>query len=129
MQHDVLSDAMSSIKNAARAGKKTVIIRPAAKLIGRVLKIMQDNGYIEMFEYQEDGKGGKFIVNLAPTINDCGAITPRFPVKKVDLEKYEARYLPAQDFGILILTTNKGVITHKQAKELGIGGKLLAYVY
>jgi len=129
MQHDVLSDAMSSIKNAARAGKKVITIKPASKLIGRVLKIMQDHGYIEEFEYQEDGRGGKFIVKLAPTINDCGAIKPRFPVKRVNLEKYEARYLPAQDFGIIILTTSKGVITHKQAKELGIGGKLLAYVY
>ncbi len=129
MQHDVLSDAMSSIKNAARAGKKIITIKPASKLIGRVLKIMQDHGYIEEFEYQEDGRGGKFIVKLAPTINDCGAIKPRFPVKRVNLEKYEARYLPAQDFGIIILTTSKGVITHKQAKELGIGGKLLAYVY
>ncbi len=129
MQHDVLSDAMSSIKNAARAGKKAITIKPASKLIGRVLKIMQDHGYIEEFEYQEDGRGGKFIVKLAPTINDCGAIKPRFPVKRVNLEKYEARYLPAQDFGIIILTTSKGVITHKQAKELGIGGKLLAYVY
>ena len=129
MQHDVLSDAMSSIKNAARAGKKVITIKPASKLLGRVLKIMQDHGYIEEFEYQEDGRGGKFIVKLAPNRNDCGAIKPRFPVKRVNVEKYEARYLPAQDFGIIILTTSKGVITHKQAKELGIGGKLLAYVY
>ena len=45
------------------------------------------------------------------------------------MEKWESRYLPARDFGILILTTNQGVISNKKAKELGIGGKLLGYVY
>ncbi|MBQ5483728.1 MAG: 30S ribosomal protein S8, partial [Candidatus Methanomethylophilus sp.] len=43
--------------------------------------------------------------------------------------KYEARYLPAQDFGVLIFTTTSGVVAQARAKELGIGGKLLAYVY
>ena len=46
-----------------------------------------------------------------------------------DVEKVEARFLPAQDFGLLIMTTTAGVITQERAKELGIGGKLLAYVY
>jgi len=45
------------------------------------------------------------------------------------MEKFEARYLPAQDFGILIITTNRGVMTHSDAKKMGVGGKLLAYVY
>src|SRR5216117_2393711 len=49
--------------------------------------------------------------------------------KRTDLEKYEARYLPAQDFGVLILTTTEGVISQTKAKEVGVGGKLLAYVY
>jgi small subunit ribosomal protein S8 len=62
-------------------------------------------------------------------INNCGVIKPRYSVKKNDLEKFEARYLPAQDFGVLILTTTKGVVSHVKAKELGIGGKLLAFVY
>jgi small subunit ribosomal protein S8 len=50
-------------------------------------------------------------------------------VKTGDLEKFEARYLPAQDFGVLILTTTRGVLTHTQAKQGGVGGKLLAFVY
>jgi small subunit ribosomal protein S8 len=50
-------------------------------------------------------------------------------VKVAELEKYEARFLPAQNFGVLILSTTEGVVTHTRAKELGIGGKLLAYVY
>jgi small subunit ribosomal protein S8 len=50
-------------------------------------------------------------------------------VQKTELEKWESRYLPAQDFGVLILTTTAGVVSHMKAKELGVGGKLLAYVY
>ncbi len=129
MQNDPLSDALSRINNAARAGRREVVIRPASKLIGRVLKIMQDHAYIEEFEYVENGRGGEYRVRLSPTINKCGAIKPRFSVKKDEMEKFEARYLPAQDFGILIITTNRGVMTHSDAKKIGVGGKLLAYVY
>jgi small subunit ribosomal protein S8 len=68
-------------------------------------------------------------VNLSGSINSCGVIKPRFAIKRAELEKYEARYLPAQDFGVLILTTTEGVISQSKAKEIGVGGKLLAYVY
>jgi small subunit ribosomal protein S8 len=129
MQNDPLSDALSRINNAAMAGRREVLIRPASKLIGRVLKIMEDHSYIEEFEYIEDSRGGMFRVRLAPSINRCGAIKPRFSVKRNEMEKFESRYLPAQDFGILIITTNRGVMTHTDAKKMGIGGKLLAYVY
>ncbi len=129
MQNDPLSDALSKINNAAMAGRREIEIRPASKLIGRVLKIMEEHGYIEEFEYVENGRGGIFRVRLSTSINKCGAIKPRFSVKKEQIEKYESRYLPAQDFGILIITTNRGVITHNEAKKLGIGGKLLAYVF
>ena len=129
MQHDPLNDAMSAIKNAETAGKGDCVIKPSSKLIGRVLKVMQDGDYISQFEYIEDGRAGMFRVALNGNINSCGVIKPRFAVKKAELEKFEARYLPAQDFGMLILTTTKGVITHTQAKEIGVGGRLLAFVY
>ncbi|MBC7107979.1 MAG: 30S ribosomal protein S8 [Methanomassiliicoccales archaeon] len=129
MQNDPLNDAMATIKNAALVGKQECVIRPSSKLIGRVLKVMQESGYINQFEFIEDGKAGIFRVKLHGRINNCGVIKPRYSVKKNDLEKFEARYLPAQDFGVLILTTTKGVVSHVKAKELGIGGKLLAFVY
>ena len=129
MQNDPLNDAMSVMKNASSIGKGEGIIQPSSKLIGRVLKVMQDNGYVNQFEYIEDGKAGKFRVMMKGAINDCGVIKPRYSVKVAELEKYEARFLPAQNFGVLILSTTEGVVTHTRAKELGIGGKLLAYVY
>jgi small subunit ribosomal protein S8 len=129
MQSDPLNDAMSTMKNAATVGKQECMIRPSSKLIGRVLKVMQESGYINQFEFVEDGRAGFFKVKIEGKINNCGVIKPRYSVRKTDLEKYEARYLPAQDFGVLILTTTEGVITHMKAKELGVGGRLLAYVY
>jgi small subunit ribosomal protein S8 len=129
MQSDPLNDAMSTIKNAASVGKSECMIRPSSKLIGRVLKVMQEHGYIHQFEFVEDGKAGVFKVRIQGKINDCGVIKPRYSVQKNDLERFESRYLPAQDFGVLIMTTTAGVVSHTRAKELGVGGKLLAYVY
>jgi small subunit ribosomal protein S8 len=56
-------------------------------------------------------------------------IKPRISVRGRAVERYEARFLPAQDFGILVLSTNQGVMSHTKARELKIGGRLLAYVY
>lgn len=129
MQHDPLADAMCNIKNAEKTGKLECILKPSSKLIGRVLKVMQENEYIGSFEYIDNGRAGLFKVKLIGNINDCGVIKPRHSVKRTDFEKFEARYLPAQDFGVLILTTTQGVISNNGAKDLKIGGKLLAYVY
>ncbi len=129
MQHDPLNDVMVGLKNAERVGKRHCRIRPASNLIGRVLKVMQENKYIGSFQHAENNRGGFFEVELIGNINNCGAIKPRYSVKRKFMEKYEARFLPAQGFGVLILTTPRGVLSHKTAKERNTGGKLLAYVY
>ncbi len=129
MMNDPLSDALSVMKNAERAGKNECVVKPASKLIGRVLKVIQENGYIKEFEYSEDGRAGSFRVHLNGNINDCGVIKPRFAVRREEMERYESRFLPAQDFGVLILTTTRGVISNDKAKDLRTGGRLLAYVY
>ena len=129
MLNDPLADALTLIKNAEKAGKLECEVVPASKLVGHVLKVMQERGYIGPFEFVEDTTGGKFRVKLIGHINNCGVIKPRHAIKKTDYEKWEARYLPAQGFGSLIVTTTAGVISHESAKEIGTGGKLLAYVY
>jgi len=126
---DPLADALSNIMNHEQAGKMTVIIKPASKLIGAVLKVMLQEGYIGEFEYIDDGRAGKFRVQLLGRINKCGVIKPRFPVKKKDYEKWEKQYLPAHNIGILIVSTPQGVMSHKDAIKKGLGGRLLAYVY
>jgi len=128
MQNNLLADALSKIKNAEKVGKKEVVVK-RSKLIENVLKVMQEHKYIDSYEVVLDNKGGLIKVYLKNKIVDCNAISPRFSVKVEEIEKYEKRFLPAHNVGILILTTSKGVIDHKKAKELHIGGKLLAYVY
>ena len=106
MVSDPLSNAMSAIKNAERVGKDKCVVKPASKLIGNVLKVMKDYGYIKGFEYVENHRGGKFIVELCGRINDCGAIRPRFSVKRTEYEKFEKRYLIADGFGFKRFNTS-----------------------
>lgn len=128
MLQDPLADVLSTIKNAERTGKRECVTR-ASKVIKTVLKVMQEKGYIGTFEFIEDGKSGKFKIELKNRVINCNVIKPRFSVKVGELEKWEKRYLPAKGFGILILSTPKGIIDHNKARELHIGGKLLAFAY
>jgi len=120
---------MSAIKNAEIVRKKEVIVKPASKLAGEVLRIMQREGYIGEIEYIDDGRAGKFRVQLLGRINNCGSIKPRFPVKKDEILEYAKQYLPSRDLGILIISTSKGLKTHIECMKEGIGGVLIAYVY
>lgn len=129
MSVDTLSNALSNIKNCEHAGKRVAIIKPASKLIKEVLRIMQKHDYVGEFEHIENGRGGIIKVELKGNINSCGAIRPRYAVKKDEYEKFEKRYLPAYGFGFLIVSTNQGIMTHEEAKEKGVGGRLIAYVY
>jgi len=126
---DPLANALTNMRNNELQGNERCKISPASKLIGHVLRTMQKEAYIGEFEYVDDGKAGKFIVELEGNINQCGVIKPRHAVKKDEFEKFETRYLPAKNFGIMIVTTPEGIMTHKEAKEKAIGGRLLAYIY
>ncbi|KAF5420947.1 MAG: small subunit ribosomal protein S8 [Candidatus Methanomarinus sp.] len=126
---DPLADALSTIKNAESTGKPSCLINPASKLIGNVLKVMQDMEYIRNFEFIDDGKSGMIKVELSGKINKCGVIKPRSSVGHKDFEKWEKRYLPARNFGAIILTTPDGVLSHYNARLKSVGGQLLAYVY
>lgn len=129
MLNDPLANALSTMKNAELKGKGTCIIKPSSKLIGGVLNLLKEKNYITEYEFIDDGKAGIYQVKLRGNINNCGVIKPRYPIKRDDLDKWEARYLPAQHFGLLIITTTKGIVSQSEAKENGIGGKLLAYIY
>ena len=128
MLHDPLADMMSTIKNAERVGKNSCVTR-ASNVVKSILQIMQEQGYVGAFEFIDDGRGGKFKIELRGKIIDCNVIKPRYSVKVDEFEKWEKRYLPAREFGLLILSTSKGIIGHKKAKQTKTGGKLLAYVY
>ena len=126
MSQDIVADALNMIKNAARAGKKTVKVQRISNLLIEVLKIMKAKRAIKT--YKIDGKEK----SLAVTLNDlteCKSIKPRFTVKKGDIEKYMRRYLPARGMGTIIVSTNNGLMTHDEAMEENIGGCLIAYFY
>jgi small subunit ribosomal protein S8 len=129
MRQDLLNDALVALRHADQDGKPLATIAPASKLIGEVLRIFREHGYIEEFTFVENGRGGRYDVKLARRINSCGVVKPRISVPHRGLERYESRFLPAQDFGLLVLSTNRGLVAHSEARELKIGGRLLAYVF
>ena len=129
MLNDPLANALSAILNNERIGKKECLIRVSSKTIKKILTIMNENGYIGKVNDIQSSKGTMIKVNLIGSINKCGAIKPKYSIRKDDYEKFEKRYLPAKDFGILLISTTKGIMTHEQAKKENLGGILLAYCY
>ena len=128
MRHDLLSDVLYVINNAENIGRTSVTV-PASKLVKDVLMVMQRSNYIGSFEFVDDRKAGKFNIELVGKINKSRSVRPRFSIAKDEYEKWEGRYLPAKNFGILIISTSKGVMNQKEALDLGIGGRLLGFVY
>ncbi|MCK4478632.1 30S ribosomal protein S8 [Candidatus Bathyarchaeota archaeon] len=126
---DTIANGMTTLINNEMRLKRECIISPASKLLGRVLRVMQLGGYIGEFEFIDDGITGKFKIQLLGRINKCGAIRPRFPVRSDEFEEWERSFLPSKDIGILVISTSRGVTSHKTAKEEKIGGRLLAFVY
>ncbi len=126
---DLISDALNQISMYEELGRKECIITPISNILIDILKKLKELNYIGEFEIIENNRGRIVRLNLIGKINKCHSIRPRFSVKIDDIEKFEKRYLPARNFGSLILSTPKGVISHKEAKDKRVGGKLLAYIY
>ncbi len=125
---DNLANALNAVKVSEGKGKHEIVV-PASKLIREVLTILKAQGYIGDFEFREDGKSGVIRVGLVGKVNNCGIVSPRFSARQDEWEKWEQRYLPARNVGMLIISTSKGLLTNAQAREQGVGGRLLAFVY
>ena len=128
MRHDLLADVFATIKNTEAIGRKECET-PASKVIKGVLTVMQKRGYIGEFEHIADGKGGRFTIHLKGKINNCNVIKPRFSVAMTDFIKWEKKFLPADDVGVLLVTTSRGIMDQKEAVKKRTGGKLLGFVY
>jgi len=125
MSHDIIADALNQVMNAKKARKETVTVDRFSKLLIRVLEIGKNLGYIENF----DTDGTKLKITSGKELNSCKVIKPRFNVSKQGLDKYLRRYLPARDMGVVIISTDKGLMTHKEAIDKNLGGALIAYFY
>ncbi|WP_255195206.1 30S ribosomal protein S8 [Halorarius litoreus] len=127
--NDPLASALSGIDNAEGVGHLTHTVEPASNEIGSVLEVLADRGYVDTFQFVDDGKAGRFEVELKGAINACGAVKPRYSAAADEYEKWEKRFLPARDYGALVVTTSHGIMSHYEAREAGIGGQVIAYVY
>ncbi|KAG7129505.1 40S ribosomal protein S22 like [Verticillium longisporum] len=125
----VLHDALKSMNNAEKAGKRQVLIRPSSKVIVKFLQVMQKHGYIGEFEEVDDHRSGKIVVQLNGRLNKCGVISPRYNVRLADLEKWVVKLLPARQFGYVILTTSAGIMDHEEARRKHVAGKIIGFFY
>jgi small subunit ribosomal protein S8 len=126
---DILANLFSTMYNNEMRNKKECLIVPSSNLAVKVLRTMQNSKYIGEFETIDDGVSGKIRIQLLGRINRCGVISPRFAVKYREFGRWERQYLPAVGIGVLIVSTPQGVMSHKEAQDKEIGGRLIGYVY
>jgi len=126
MSQDIVADAINQIMNCKRAGKNELIIVRYSNLLINILDVAKKHDYIK--DYNLDSENKKLKIELGK-INKCKAIKPRFNVQADEIEKYMRRFLPARGFGIIIVSTSSGLLTHTEAVEKKIGGSLIAYFY
>lgn len=127
---DAIADMLTRIRNAGSAGHATVDI-PQSNLKKSIAKILLDEGYIESYELVEGNTQGIIRVTLKYS-GKKHVITGIKRISKPGLRTYaDKASLPRvlNGLGIAIISTSKGVMTDKEARKLGVGGEVLAYVW
>ena len=128
---DPIADMLTRIRNAGAARHATVEV-PASSMKKAIAQILLDEGYIKAFEVIENGTQGTIKVTLKYSANKEKAISGLRRVSKPGLRVYAgADELPRvlKGLGIAIISTSKGVMTDKQAREAHIGGEVLAFIW
>ncbi len=126
MSQDIIADALNMIKNAKQAGKEIIKIKIISNLLIEILKIMRQKGAIK--KYKINSKSKEIEITIGD-LSECKGIKPRFSVDKIQIERYRRRYLPSRNFGTVVISTNRGLMTHEEAQEEKTGGCLIAYFY
>ncbi|MFN8258029.1 MAG: 30S ribosomal protein S8 [Bacteroidales bacterium] len=129
---DPIADYLTRIRNGVSAGHKVVEI-PASNVKKGITKILHDKGYILSYKFVDDDKQGiiKIALKYHPKTK-IPAIKKIERISKPGLRKYTAaEELPRvlNGLGIAILSTSKGLVTDKEARELNVGGEVLCFVY
>ena len=129
---DPIADYLTRLRNAIKANHRIVEV-PASNIKKEITKVLHDKGFIRNFKFEDDGVQGniKIALKYNPETK-LSAIEHLERVSKPGLRKYApASNLPRvlNGLGIAILSTSKGVITDKEAKQHNVGGEVLCYVY
>ncbi|GHU52277.1 30S ribosomal protein S8 [Clostridia bacterium] len=128
---DAIADLLTRIRNASSAKKTTVDI-PASNLKKSITQILVDEGYVRAFQVLEDGKQGIIRITLKYGDNRTPVITGLRRVSKPGLRIYSGREeMPKvrKGLGTAIISTSKGIMTDKKARELNVGGEILAFIW
>lgn len=128
---DTIADMLTRIRNANSAKHASVDI-PASNLKKQIAQILQDEGYIKSFKVIDDKKQGIIRVNLKYTDTRAQVITGLRRVSKPGLRIYSnCKDMPKvmKGLGIAIVSTSKGIMTDKKARELKVGGEVLAFIW
>ena len=128
---DTIADLLTRIRNASSAKHATVDV-PASNVKKAIAQILVDEGYVKSFQLIEDGKQGIIRITLKYTDGKSPVITGLRRVSKPGLRIYSScEDMPKvrKGLGIAIVSTSKGIMTVKQARELNVGGELLAFVW
>lgn len=129
---DPIADYLTRVRNAIMANNKIVEI-PASNIKKEMTKILLDKGYIANYKFMEEGPQGtiKIALKFDPATKKS-AITKLERASKPGLRKYSSSTeLPRvlNGLGIAIVSTNKGLMTDKEARRENVGGEVLCYVY
>ena len=128
---DPIADMLTRIRNAGSARHATVEV-PASGMKKAIAQILLDEGYIKAFEVIEEGVQGTIKITLKYNANKEKAISGLRRVSKPGLRVYAgADELPRvlKGLGVAIISTSKGIMTDKKARELHVGGEVLAFVW
>lgn len=132
MVNDSIADMLTRIRNAQTARHETVTIE-TSKMKKTIAQILLDEGYIAAFEEVENaGKNKNLVINLKYVNRNQKVITGLKRISKPGRRIYAScEELPKVlgGLGIVIVSTSKGVMTDREARKLGIGGEVLAYVW
>lgn len=124
MSQDIISDALNQMTNALRARKNSVKVKAHSKLLISILAIGKLKGYLESYHVE----GTELTIKFSK-LNFCKAVKPRYAATVDEIDRYVKRYLPAKNLGIILVSTNKGLMTHQTAIEKNLGGSIIAYMY
>ena len=128
---DTIADLLTRIRNANTAKHATVDV-PASRVKKDITQILVDEGYVKDFKLIEDGKQGVIRITLKSGDNKSPVITGLRRVSKPGLRIYSScADMPKvrKGLGIAIVSTSKGIVTDKKARELNVGGEVLAYIW